>query len=170
MRDVLRYARCGRTRRGFSTMVTTLSTGVMAVGAMVVLSTLEEDGRMHRIEKRREMVRATAEGGMKELLNDRRLMTILPTTAGDASRHIFARPGGSEFWKVGNRAPTYKASVSLVRTAPAIESSQRRVRAVLYEVEVRGKLPDGESADMEAIIYRLGSAPQGRVGGEVFGK
>ena len=159
-----------RAQRGFSAIVTTLLVGVMSVTALAVLYAIEDDSRLSAVEKSITDARFLAQGGMREVLNDRRLFAVLPSTAGTEARFQFTRPTSSEFWKTGSREPIYNAEVTLVRSSPALESSQRSIRVVLYELKVRGSLPSGQTSEIEALIYRLGSAPNSQTGAEVFGR
>ncbi|MEO1227564.1 MAG: hypothetical protein AAFZ18_01575 [Myxococcota bacterium] len=158
-----------RLRRGFSNVVVGLLMGMLSVSALVVLGELQSDSRVYGEERRRKEARELAEGGAMEVLNSQGLMAQLPSTPGDNAKLTFGRPGKSEFWQ-DDDSRKYLAKVTLVRSAPALESSQRRVRAVVYEVKVRGKLSSGESHDMEALVFRLGVAPNTRASAEVFGK
>lgn len=143
--------------------------GVLAVSALVVLTTLTGDMRLHGEERRHRDAREVAQGGLMEVMNHGRLLQKLPSAAGDTARVKFGRPTSSEFWDSAERAK-YAAKATLVRSAPALESSQRRVRAVIYQVKVRGKMSTGETADVESYLYRLAAAPTNRAAVEVYGK
>lgn len=143
--------------------------GLLSVSALVVLNELRNDSRVYGEERRRKEARELSEGGVMEVLNSRGLMSRLPSTPGEGAKMVFERPGSSEFWQ-SDDSRKYLAKVTLVRSAPALESSQRRVRAVVYEVQVRGRLSTGETHDMETLIFRLGVAPNSRASAEVFGK
>ncbi|MBX2813262.1 MAG: hypothetical protein KTR25_15715 [Myxococcales bacterium] len=144
--------------------------GLMTITALGVLQTLEHDAQLHQLEDRILSARATAEGGLREVLNDARILTLLPSSAGDSAKLVFSQPSVSEFFGSGSQAPKYTAKVTLVRSAPALESSQRRVRMVLYESKVRSEVVGGNTSEIEAVIYRLGIVPNNQSGAEVFGR
>lgn len=159
-----------RGRRGFSLVVVLLLTGVMGVTALLVFQSLAEDARLASLEKRMREARAAAEGGLMESLNDARVIERLPEKAGGKSRIQLTGPSKSMFAEDETVSASYEADLTLVRTAPMLESSQRRVRAVLYEVRVHGETSTGESADVEALIYRVGVAPRVTAAAEVYGR
>lgn len=156
--------------RGFSLMLVVMMVGALAVTGLLFIVALEDDAKLHGHERRRREARQAAEGGLMELLNDVRIQVLLPSSAGQEARLEYGKPSKSYFMSEDVTSPVYRAEVMLVRTTAPLESSQRRVRAVLYEAEVRATMPDGETADMEALIYRLGVAPSSWSGNEVFGR
>lgn len=156
-----------RSRRGFSMFVVTLLVGLMVLTAVAVYRALEEDATQQGHERRRREAFRGAEGGLMELINDKRIMGLLPKEAGESATFVYVPPEGSEAEIEG---VSYSAEVTLVRTAPLLESSRRRVRALLYEARVLATYPTGETAEVESIIYRLGSALNSRAGMEIQGK
>jgi hypothetical protein len=141
----------------------------MSVTALLVFDALREDSRLARLGRRAEEAREAADGGLREMLNDRRILQSLPDEAGGESEISVPGPQKSMFRETGG-AEGYDARITLVRTAPMLESSQRRVRAVLYEVRVEGESRSGHVADVEALIYRVGVAPSDTAGAEVYGR
>lgn len=142
-------------RRGFSLVSVSLLTGVMALTAVGVFEALQQNQERLFEQRRRDEARAVAEGGLAEILNDRRLLQILPTEAGAQAAFQYTRPASTEF--SDDQGETYRGEVTLVRAAPALESSQRRIRAIVYEVRVAGRKYGEHASDVEAIIYRLGT-------------
>lgn len=156
-----------RRQRGFSLLVSTILVGLMVLTAMGVLEALDYDTRLHYIEDRIYRARVQAQGGLRELVNDRQILNILPSAAGESSQLDFSPPASSEFW---SSTDSYEAKATLVRSSPALESSQRNVRVVLYEIEVRGRESSGQTSDVEAIVYRLGVVPNNQSGAELYGR
>lgn len=144
-----------RSKRGFSLLVVTLVIAVSLVTAMGVYQALQSDARLAGEARRREEARELVEGGLSELLNDRRLMGFMPTEPGEAAAFSYSAPSPSAFEGSGS---AYTGKVRFVRTTPALESSQSRLQAIVYEVSIAGEQSAGRTSEVEAVVYRLGAA------------
>ncbi len=161
-------ARCASAdQRGFALFAVTMMAALLGVTAMLVFADLIHDVEIWGWERRGREARAAAAGGIAEVLNDRRLPLLLPKEPGKPATVSFDAPADSPFVEA-ERGGRRRAEVTLVRTAPLLESSQRRVRAVLYELTVSSAHRGGGSSDVEAVIYQVGLAPEGEV--EVHGR
>lgn len=143
---------CGSSRRGFSLLVVLMVVGVVMSAALGVYIAVERDATLAGEARRRREALETVEGGLSEIINDRRLLGLLPTAPGEAAMIRYVAPTDSAFEGSGD---TYEGEIRLVRAAPVLESSQRRLRALIYEVRVRAVEDSGRTAEMEAMVYRL---------------
>ena len=159
-----------RRKAGFSLLVVVLITGVLTLTALMVFTSLADEARLQGLERRVTRARAVAEGGLSEMINDQRVFARLPSSFGQTQEVRDLALEASAFAGVRHRSDAYRGQITLVRVGPVLESSQRRVRALFYEVRVEGTLPSGETAGVEALVYRLGVAPNSLGGDQVYGQ
>ena len=149
-------------RRGFTALTVVLLIAVVTVSALVVLDLVGEDLGLLGAARRSREAREVAEGGLMEVLNDQDVMNRLPTLdtpdlAIQVSPHEDSAFGGAD------AEGRFEGRVELVRLAPMLESSHGTVRAVVYEVSVEGEVAGGQSARVEAEVFRVASTRAGVV-------
>ena len=150
-------------QRGF-TMVTTVGlVAVVAVSALVVLDMVQLDFEQVAQQRRTIASRHAAEGGLMELLNDRDVVSNMPTMSTANLKATHTPASSSVFGKLhqvqGERA--FDADIELVRQVPMLESSHTVVRAFVYDVRVRARTGDGGTSRIQAQVYRVASARPG---------
>lgn len=151
------------SRAGFTLLTMVLLLALAAISAAVVLNSVSNDSELRGLERRASEAREVAEGGLMEVLNDQRLSSMLPDPSTPLLHQSYTPSAASLYNSpsVHHGARSYTAGIDLVRVAPMMESSHSVVRAVLYQVQVRGQAGDGTQAGLEAEIYKVGSARSG---------
>ncbi len=162
--SLMRTPRAGRG--GFSLLMVTLLVALVTVSSLVVLDLITSDQDLMGMERRSREAREAAEGGTMELINDEKMGALLPDLSADdltadaspTTDTVFSsvRADGAEL--------EYEGRVALLRTSPVLESSNARVRAVVYELEVTGHAA-GHQAVVETQIYKMASSSPGLLQG-----
>ena len=152
-------------QRGFTMMTTTVLVAVVGVSALLVLDVISLD--FSQISRQRQTVasREAAEGGLMELLNDQDVMSNLPTPRTPNMKMSRTPTGLSVFGQShqvkGDRS--YSADIEMVRQVPLLESSHSTVRAMVYDVRVEASASGGNSARVQAEVFRITASKPGTV-------
>lgn len=165
MRVMMKHAH--EAERGFTMVTTILLLAVVTVSALIVLDIVDVDLSMVGLQRRGYAAREAAEGGAMELLNDSVALEDLPDYTTDKLRSEVPVASGSDF---GGDGQAYKASVSLVRIVPLAESSQSRVNAIVYSLDVTGQGSGSTRAGVQAEIYRIATSRNGVIRPTIHGR
>lgn len=150
---------------GFALLTVVMLVAVFTISALVVVELINSDIKSVGVQHRAEEARATAEGGLMEVLNDHNTMESLPTLSSPNLKATYTVDADSNFAGSSPFRGTgqYTADFQLVRVAPLLESSHNVVRAVVYEVNVESQMDSGSSARVQAEVYRVVASKAGVV-------
>lgn len=150
-------------RRGFTLVTLVMLLALASISALIIIANIEDEQdilRQHRLDVE---AREAAEGGLMEMLNDQRLGAVLPDFSTQNLTATYTPPSNSVFdgTSVHRSTRDYSARIDLIRVAPMAESSHNVVQAVLYQVQVESVSMHGNSAGVEAEIYKVATTRPG---------
>ena len=152
-----------RQQRGFTMLTTTVLLAIVALASLLVFDLVKEDAMQTAQQRRSMSSRLAAEGGLMELLNDQEVLGALPLfdTANMRSSH---QPTTSSLFgrdSIGGGSRQFSADVELVRQVPMLESSHNVVRALVYDVRVEAVAEYGNTAGIQAEVFRIAASQPG---------
>jgi type II secretory pathway pseudopilin PulG len=161
-----------KNRRGFTMVIVVLVLALLVIIGSIVLSQLTSEQKNAWLARLSSDSTNVAEGGFMEVLDDSNLLATLPSYTSPSLQYTYTDgtncPSQSLFCgraATTNQSPqTYRATISLVRTAPIQESGISLVRAFVYEVSVVSNINNNQqTGEVDGELFRVFSVPTGTV-------